>query len=308
MPSIVRRLKNVAKTGLRQVFEVGQRLGVDILPHHFYSQIPTIAALRAANQWRAPLSFFGVQGIDIAEQSKFAGSVCAGSVFPEDLYSTAISVNGEGGGYGAIEAKFLFAFVVAKQPKRIIQIGCGVSTAIVLRAAKAAGYEPEITCIEPFPSPYLQQLHAAGTIRLRNEGAQVTPLSVFADLTVNDLLFVDSTHTVKPGSEVNRIVLEVLQRLNPGVWVHFHDIYFPYDYQRDLMEGVFFAAESTLLHAFLTGNTRYSIAASLSMLHYAAPEVLQQALPGYVPEGNHDGLRKDPVGYFPSAIYLRVGA
>ena len=60
------------------------------------------------------------------------------------------------------------------------------------------------------------------------------------------MLFVDATHTVKPGSEVNRIILDVLPRLDAGVFVHFHDIYFPYDYQRGLLSSELLVVEHSL--------------------------------------------------------------
>ena len=83
---------------------------------------------------------------------------------------------------------------------------------------------------------------------------------------MGDLLFIDSTHAVRPGSEVNYLIHEVLPRLKPGVWVHFHDIYFPYDYARDTLDGdMLFPQESTLLYAFLTGNDHFKVEASLSI-------------------------------------------
>ncbi len=124
-------------------------------------------------------------------------------------------------------------------------------------------------------------------------------------LDKGDMLFVDSTHTVKPGSEVNRIILDVLPRLPTGVFVHFHDIYFPYDYQRGLMSTeLFFNTESTLLHAFLINNAYCRIVLSLSMLHYAVPRKLMALIPHYEPQGNADGLRSAGGIHFPSATYL----
>ena len=112
--------------------------------------------------------------------------------------------------------------------------------------------------------------------------------------------------STNPGSEVNRVILEVLPRLKPGDWAHFHDIYFPYDYQRGLLsDDLFFCNESVLLQAFLSNNPRYSIRASLSMLHYARPDELQAALPNYDPAGNDHGL-KGSDGHFPASSYLQV--
>ena len=155
--------------------------------------------------------------------------------------------------------------------------------------------------------PFLEKADADGRIRLVKEMAQKVDMSISTSLKDGDLFFVDSTHTVKTGSEVNRIILEVLPRLSSGVYVHFHDIYFPYDYKRDVLDGdLFFWSENTLLYAFLVNNSNYSIEASLSMLHYAAPEKLKALIPDYDPQTNDEGLKKEGGQHFPSAIYLRA--
>jgi len=138
--------------------------------------------------------------------------------------------------------------------------------------------------------------------------AQEVDLKVLTGLDAGDLLFVDSTHAMRPGSEVNRIILEVLPRLPSGSFAHFHDIYFPYDYQSAVLTTLFFGGESTLLHAFLIYNQRYSIAVSLSMLHHACPQQMQSLLPNYRPAVMHYGLHTmgEGPGHFPSATYLSV--
>ncbi len=109
-----------------------------------------------------------------------------------------------------------------------------------------------------------------------------------------------------PGSEVNRLIFEVLPRLRAASWVHFHDIYFPYDYQRGLLDDeLFFCNETALLHAFLINNESFVIRSSLSMLHHADPSRLRRSLPNYWPAANDHGLRTSP-GDFPASIYLEV--
>jgi Methyltransferase domain len=307
----MRAANSFFKLILRRLFEVGQRVGINILPKHFYSQIPDIQSLRGSQYWRQSSSMFGVGGIDLQRQVSFLQDLCPPTVVAEwqtlDVHAAASRENGQGGGYGVVEANILHAFICRQRPKRIVQIGCGVSTSIILRAASMMKYRPELVCIEPFPSPFLLESEAAGLIVLIQEPAQTVSRDVLTSLASGDLLFVDSTHTVKPGSEVNRIILEVLPRLVAGVFVHFHDIYFPYDYQRELLSHeLFFCSESTLLHAFLIGNSRYEIALSLSMLHHARPESITAAVPFYDPQGNLDGLSTTVGQHFPSAIYLAV--
>jgi len=302
-----RQLKEGYKWGLRKAFLVGQRVGLDILPRHFYSSIPDLRELQTSSGWREPMSMIGVAGAGLDEQLAFAGEIRAPleDRLPGDVWPRAAEASGEPG-YGVAEADCLYCFVASKRPRRIVQLGCGTSTAVILRAAAAAGYTPNLACIEPYPSAYLRRIDAAGQIELVPEKAQAVPLERLTGLGEGDLLFVDSTHTVKVGSEVNRIILEVLPRLAPGVYVQFHDIHFPYDYPRRLLETMFFATESTLLHAFLIGNHRYTIRLCLSMLHYERPEELRRLWPNYRPQKNDQGLRASREGHFPSAIYLEV--
>jgi len=252
----------------------------------------------------------GVAGTDIESQISFARACCLPPL-PDRLkqggiYEHACRENGAVG-YGPVEADFLFSFVTTKRPNKIVQVGSGVSTAVILLAALEAKYKPKVICVDPFPTEYLSRTAAKNIIELIAQPAQEVDINVLTGLDAGDLLFVDSTHALRPGSEVNRIILEVLPLLPSGSFVHFHDIYFPYDYQSQLLTTLFFGGESTLLHAFLIENRRYSIAASLSMLHHACPQELQRLLPSYRPTAMHHGLHAGGgTGHFPSAAYLSV--
>jgi len=222
--------------------------------------------------------------------------------WPPDVHGDACRANGVAG-YGPIESSFLYGFVHSKRPRKIVQVGAGVSTAVALSAARDAGHEIDIVAIDPYPTRFLR----AAPVTLIEQAAQDVPLDQLTDLRDGDLLFIDSTHTVRADSEVNRLVLEVLPRLRPDVFVHFHDIYFPYDYQRDVLDdALYFWSESTLVQAFLIGNERYRIATALSMLHYEVPDELAKLIPGYRPQPNRDGLGAGD-GHFPASLYLLAG-
>jgi hypothetical protein len=106
-----------------------------------------------------------------------------------------------------------------------------------------------------------------------------------------------------PAGEVTRLVLEWLPRVAPGVHVHFHDITFPYDYQPNILNALFFPHESALLHAFLCGNESFRIQCSLSMLHHARRAELMEIFPRYKPCTNEEGLAVDK-GDYPSSIFI----
>jgi Methyltransferase domain len=299
-------IKLALKKLLHSIFLFSQQLGFSVLPLHFYSCIPNMRDIAARIDWRKPRSMHGLVLREIPEQLALLSELLK-STLPaagRDLHAEAVLKNGFDG-YGVIEADVLAAIVAARKPQRIIQVGCGVSTAVLLLAADLADYKPKISCIDPYPTDYLKQLQADGRITLIAEPAQVADIETLTELSAGDLLFIDSTHTVKVGSEVNRLVLEVLPRLAPDVMVHFHDIYFPYEYPRDFLSGdVFFPGETTLLYAYLLDNPKFRVDLCMSMLHYKAPTELMKLIPKYDSQGNNDGLISSGGRHYPSSIYL----
>lgn len=306
-PNAARMLRDILKRRLRNAFEVGQRFGFDLLPRHFYSEIPDIKQLRAQMGWRKELSMVGVQGADADEQLAFARA----TITPElsertkagDIHPSACQENGADG-FGPIEAEFLHSFIYTHRPARMLQVGAGVSTSVCLRAALEAGYELQVTCIDPYPTHLLQRLKNETRIELIDCPAQEADPGMAAALQKGDLLFIDSSHALGPAGEATRLILEWLPRVRLGVRVHFHDILFPYDYAPAILgHELFFTHESTLLHGFLCMNQDFRILASLSMLHYKRQSELMKLLPGYRPCANSDGLLVGP-GHYPSSIFL----
>src|SRR5207253_10649190 len=151
------------------VFEVGQHFGLDILPRHFYSEIPNIRELKQSDHWKKAYSMVGVPGTDEESQVGFLAECCPDELIEKqrqgDVYARACRANGDRG-FGPVEADFLFCFIATKRPAHVVQIGCGVSTAVMLLAAEEAGYQPDIHCIDPYPTQFLQESHRQGRIRL----------------------------------------------------------------------------------------------------------------------------------------------
>ena len=302
-------LKQQIKRLMRSTFEIGQQVKIDILPRHFYSEIPSIRRLRATSTWRKPRNMNHIAGADLQAQRAFTASCTQGldsSMTATSLHQRACDMNGLPEGFGPIEADFLYCFVRSQKPPTIIQIGCGVSTAICIFAATDAGYKPEIVCIEPYPTQFLVQQAASGTICLVKEKFEDSTLPIAEMLQNGGFFFVDSSHTLGPAGEVTQLICDTLPTLPAETWVHFHDIMFPYDYSPDILTSeLFFCHETALLHAFLLLNDRCSIAASLSMLHHGCPDELAKCLPNYRPAKFDQGLRLSG-GHHPSSIYLRV--
>lgn len=300
-------MKRYLKQSLARFFHLGQRLGFDVLPRHFYSEIPNISKLRSTQAWREPYSMIGCSGADVDDQLRFVEQTATPEIRQRlrsfDIHRHACERNGASG-YGPIESQFLYAFVRHHRPARITQVGCGVSTAICLAAAADAGYEAAITCIEPYPTAYLSRLAGEGAIRLVKQPVEDLPFDFLGELQRGDFFFVDSTHTLGPAGEVTRIIVEMLPRLADGVMVHFHDIWFPYDYEPAVLEErLFFWHETALLLAFLTLNSRFHILASLSMLHYKRSQALANVFHEYRPMTSDRGIRSI-AGQYPSSIFL----
>lgn len=312
----MRFLRNLIKRNFKRAFELGQRLGVDVLPRHFYSSIPDFRALRRDDRWRRPYDMTGVAGANLDQQERWLDLVMSDQSTSSarrqlaqlQVYQEACRLNGEPG-YGPADADVLFALVASEKPTRVTQIGCGVSTAIILAAAGEVGHTVKLTCIDPFPTPLLKRLANEGAITLLAEPAEHVDAARLCDLGNGDVLFVDSSHTTKPGSEVHHILFRVMPRLPGGVWIHFHDINFPYDFGPNIFSpgDLFFGSESTLLHAYLIDNARCHIAFSLSMLHHARPEVLSSLLPNYQPVKTDRGINPPgSEGRSPSATWLKT--
>jgi len=139
----------------------------------------------------------------------------------------------------------------------VIEIGGGYSTQLANKALAANG-NGKLTCIEPYP----ERLNGAGSkVELIEKRVEEIDVAFFSCLAANDILFIDSSHTVKFGSDVCYEFLEILPRLAHGVWVHVHDIFFPHDYPAEwLIKRRLALNEQYLLEAFLSFNDQFQVA------------------------------------------------
>jgi hypothetical protein len=148
------------------------------------------------------------------------------------------------------------------RPRRLIEIGSGFSSAAILDTNdRFLDGTMSCTFVEPYPSRLKQLLQHgdAGRHQVIDQPVQSVDLDLFDALGPNDILFVDSSHVAKIGSDVNRIVFDVLPRLREGVLVHFHDIGWPFEYPREwIYEGRAWN-EAYLLRAFLDYNDAFEI-------------------------------------------------
>jgi hypothetical protein len=183
--------------------------------------------------------------------------------------------------YTVPDAAVLHAMVRTLRPRRIVELGSGHSTLAIagaVRANAAEGHPASLEVFDPFPGVVTPEL--PGLTRLERIAAQDVVLESFAPLQAGDILFVDTTHTVKIGSDVNHILLEILPRLAPGVVVHVHDIFLPYEYPRVWLEdyGLYWA-EQYLLQAMLAFNSGFEVLAGVYALKRERPAEMAALLP-----------------------------
>jgi Methyltransferase domain len=305
------RLKQLYFAG----YKLGVRLGVHIIPVHYYAPVPNIIELeRTTDVWAKPSAMSGVH-VDLDEQIDNLRRIC--TPFEREFcrnphYQHAINQpfgSGRSRFFGYIEAQVLHAVIRHYKPARLIEIGGGVPTYCASQALainRREGVNGQISCIEPDPIDAIKNID---NVNLIARPIQDVPLEHFIQLQANDIVFIDSNHAVKAGSEVNYIVLEILPIIPKGVLVQFHDIYLPYDYNRDVLRTFLHPNETALVAAFLACNTRYKILFALSMLHYERRQQMQSVLPEYNPETDWRGMRGgayDKTKHFPSSLWLRV--
>lgn len=181
--------------------------------------------------------------------------------------------------YPPLDAWVLEAILRHFRPRRMIEVGCGFSTLVSARVNREhLGGEMRVTCIEPYPRPFLDNL--SGVADLRVEKVQDTPIEVFAELQESDILFIDTSHTVKTGGDVNWIYHEIIPRLAPGVVIHLHDIFLPREYPESWVMERWGWNEAYLVRSFLSFNAAFEILwGTQYMLAYHEPDVLA-AFPG----------------------------
>lgn len=257
------------------------------LPVHFYSPIPDIDELEKRNVWEkvSPLS-----GIDfqIDQQIEFLtllgkkfGSECDWPV--KEQKPDQFCLDNTSFSFGC--AASLFSMIRYFQPAKIIEIGSGNSSFVIQEALaknfREGGIKGNHIVIDPFINFNVKKFFGK-SIRLYEQPVECLDPSFFTQLKQNDILFIDSSHSVKIGSDVNYLILEILPIINSGVIVHFHDINLPFEYQKVYATNPqfrMFWTESYLLQAFLSCNNQYEILLAMYYLMKEHTRLLPQLFP-----------------------------
>jgi hypothetical protein len=182
------------------------------------------------------------------------------------------------------DAFTLSGIIRREKPQRIVEVGSGFSSAAILDTLDRANSPAQVTFVEPYPD----RLHSLLSeddrkkVKILTCSVQDVPLEIFEQLGENDILFIDSSHVAKIGSDIAFIFLRILPRLKKGVIVHFHDIFFPNSYPLNwVLEGRAWN-ESLFLRAFLACNSQFAMLAFNSFAGCSFPEIFSRAFPDFL--------------------------
>jgi hypothetical protein len=259
---------------------------------HFYSPIPDLDAVRAdaARIFNSPDSILGVDLRPDAQRSRFEAVAARWAEYP--YYGPAdpkLRYRPNNDFFGHMDGLVLFGLLATIKPKRYVEIGSGWSSALVLDTRERLfGRRLECTFIEPHP----ERLHGLlrredrDSVTIIERPIQQVDRALFDALEPGDVFFIDSSHVSKVGSDVNLLLFDVLPRVPAGVWVHVHDIGYPFEYPREwIFEGRSWN-EAYLLRALLLENPRWQIELWCNYLSEKEPATVKRLLPdGAIPDG-----------------------
>lgn len=177
------------------------------------------------------------------------------------------------------DAFTLYSFVRCFQPKRIVEIGSGYSSALILDTVERfLDYSPELVFVEPHPDRLKKLLRSkdAESSRILEVAAQSLPMAEFSRLSPSDILFIDSSHVGKCGSDVLHLLFNVLPQLSRGVLVHIHDMFWPFEYPESWYQEGRCWNEAYLVRALLMFNSAFEILFWPSLLEARCPVELRK--------------------------------
>lgn len=284
----MRRALEMVREGLREPAEarryllertwaIWERFGFFVVPDHYYYPIPSTADLERTRPWEEPFPTAGIdfrEGFQLGLLEEFEQYVAEYEPFDDGFES-----NGDG--------PVLYAMVREFEPDRVVEVGSGSSTRVVLEASERnaadSGERTEVVAIEPYPDEDLRRLAARhDNLTLRESRAEDVDVEFYTALEAGDFLFVDSSHVARAGNDVTHLYLRVLPRLPVGVYVHAHDIRFPEEYPREwLVDDHHFWTEQYLLQSFMSYNDSFEVVWAGNWMSETHGERLEAALPNY---------------------------
>ncbi|MCZ6625236.1 MAG: class I SAM-dependent methyltransferase [Deltaproteobacteria bacterium] len=285
---IARAYNEILKRFLRKSFPLWENMGFHVIPNHYYQPVPDTRTLKD-DLWHKQSDLVG---IDINEQaqinllslfsSKFKREY---ESFPRSKTSVPYQYYVDNRVFESVDGEIVYCMIRYFKPRMIIEIGSGHSTYLAAQAVQKNqadySHKCELIAVEPYPNDVLRG-GFPGLSKLIPTKVQDISLSEFSKLRENDVLFMDSSHVLKIGSDVQYEFLEILPRLNKGVIVHVHDIFLPAEYPKEwVLKDYRFWTEQYLLQAFLIFNNSFEVLWAGSYMHLKHSDKLEAAFSSY---------------------------
>lgn len=252
-------------------------------PGHFYSPLPNIDESRERKDaiYKNAQEFLALEMGEEQQLKNLERFESIYSTFPYGERQSEMRYKLVNDTFTPADAFALFAMISTAQPKRFIEVGSGMSSAVTLDTMEQLKLETELTFIEPYPDVLKASVRKEdfNRFRLVQEDLQKVDTTLFEELEENDILFIDSTHVSRFGSDVNYIFFNILPRLKPGVIVHFHDINFHFEYPFDWIEEGRGWNEAYILRAFLMYNDHFKIEYFNSFMGHYHKERIRKSMP-----------------------------
>lgn len=275
--SIIRKISTKRMRFSKKIFKM---VGVLPIRDHYYEPLFNPRHLRYSlreDRILSGIDFNIKEQLEIISKFRYDKEL---SEFP--LHKTnALEFYYYNGSFGPCDAQYLYNIIRLYKPKQIIEIGSGYSTLMAINAVRRnkkddQNYFCDHVCIEPYEADWLEKIG----LKIIRERVENINKDFFLDLEANDILFVDSSHIIRPQGDVLFEYLEILPILKRGVLVHMHDIFTPKDYLDEwILEDIKLWNEQYLLEAFLTFNREYKIIASLNYLKHNYFSEISRACP-----------------------------
>jgi hypothetical protein len=276
-------LKKIRKTGIHRLPRCKNALldsGVfPILNHYYEPQFDyrdsgkNFSEERTLNgiEWNIP------EQIEMLENFRYSEELLK---FPQERPET-LAFYFKNDAFGPGDAEYWYQLIRFLKPKRIFEIGSGNSTLMAINAihrnkSEDPGYRCKHVCIEPYEMPWLEKT----SVTVIRKKVEEVDLSFFSELKHNDILFIDSSHIIRPHGDVCFEYLEILPSLNKGVVVHIHDIFSPRHYpEKWIKDQILFWNEQYLLEAFISHNSDWKIIGAVNYLHHNHYSKLKKVAP-----------------------------
>jgi hypothetical protein len=276
-----------------KAFRTFRWFGLHVTPVHYYSPVPDLRELEGRPQiWERASELPGIRMNDSC-QLQLMEEVFARyrreCDFPSEATGCPHEYYTRNSFFGYVSACAMHGMIRHLRPSRILEIGAGHSTRVIARAVRlneAEGSPAEVIAVDPYPAETLRA-GVPGLSRVIASTVQSVDLDLLASPAANDIVSIDTSHAVRTGGDVVFLYLELLPRLKPGVFVHIHDIFLPWEYPKHWLQKRHFWNEQYLLQAFLIGNTGFEVVWGQRYAERRFPETFARAFGNRLDEGEN---------------------